>query len=46
MASELIGIAVFLPLAGFLVNGLLGRKIKNEIAMWRKLITEERLVLN
>ena len=33
MAFELIGIAVFLPLAGFLVNGLMGRKIKNERAV-------------
>lgn len=30
MAYELIGYAVFLPLAGFLFNGLLGRKIKAE----------------
>jgi NADH-quinone oxidoreductase subunit L len=30
MAYQLIGLAVFLPLGGFLVNGLLGRKIRNE----------------
>lgn len=30
MATQLIGIAVFLPLFGFLINGLLGRQIKNE----------------
>ena len=30
MASDLIGYAVFLPLAGFLINGLLGRKLKSE----------------
>jgi len=28
---ELIGVAVFLPLAGFVVNGLAGRKMKSEI---------------
>ncbi|MGA9115666.1 MAG: NADH-quinone oxidoreductase subunit L [Bacteroidota bacterium] len=32
MAHELIGIAVFLPLAGFLVNGLGGRFVKSETA--------------
>ena len=31
MAHELIGVAVFLPLLGFLLNGLLGRKLKNEL---------------
>jgi NADH-quinone oxidoreductase subunit L len=30
MAYELIGYAVFLPLAGFLINGLLGRVIRSE----------------
>ncbi len=30
MATELIGIAVFLPLLGFVINGLAGRFIKNE----------------
>ncbi len=30
MAHELIGYAVFLPLLGFVVNGLLGRKFKSE----------------
>jgi NADH-quinone oxidoreductase subunit L len=30
MAYELIGYAVFLPLAGFLINGLLGRSIRRE----------------
>ncbi|HTX99217.1 MAG TPA: proton-conducting transporter membrane subunit, partial [Bacteroidota bacterium] len=30
MASQAIGIAIFLPLVGFLLNGLLGWKIKNE----------------
>ncbi len=30
MPYQLIGIAVFLPLVGFLVNGLLGRKLKSE----------------
>ncbi len=30
MPYQLIGIAVFLPLAGFLLNGLLGSKIKSE----------------
>ncbi len=33
MAFEMIGIAIFLPLAGFIVNGLFGRKIKNELAV-------------
>lgn len=30
MAQNLIGYAIFLPLAGFLVNGLLGRRLKSE----------------
>jgi NADH-quinone oxidoreductase subunit L len=30
MAIQLIGIAVFLPLAGFVLNGLAGRYLKNE----------------
>lgn len=30
MPYQLIGIAVFLPLVGFLINGLLGSKIKSE----------------
>ena len=30
MAHQLIGYAVFLPLLGFLVNGLVGRKLKSE----------------
>ena len=30
MAYQLIPLAVFLPLAGFLANGLLGRKLKSE----------------
>ena len=30
MAHELIGFAVFLPLAGFLINGLFGRKLRSE----------------
>jgi NADH-quinone oxidoreductase subunit L len=30
MATQLIGYAIFLPLLGFLVNGLLGRKLKSE----------------
>ena len=30
MAYHAIGIAVFLPLLGFLLNGLFGWKIKNE----------------
>ncbi len=30
MAHQLIGYAVFLPLAGFLINSLLGRKLKSE----------------
>jgi len=30
MASQLVPLAVFLPLLGFLLNGLLGRKIKHE----------------
>ena len=30
MAYQLIGVAVFLPLLGFVVNGLFGRKLKNE----------------
>src|SRR5512140_179394 len=33
MPFELIGFAVFLPLAGFILNGLLGRKIRNELAV-------------
>ncbi len=32
MLSVLIGIAVFLPLAGFAVNGLFGRRIGSELA--------------
>jgi NADH-quinone oxidoreductase subunit L len=30
MAHQFIGYAVFLPLVGFLVNGLIGRKLKSE----------------
>ncbi len=30
MPYELIGFAVFLPLAGFLINGLFGRKLRSE----------------
>jgi NADH-quinone oxidoreductase subunit L len=30
MASQLIGFAVFLPLAGFVLNGLAGRRLRNE----------------
>jgi NADH-quinone oxidoreductase subunit L len=30
MAHQYIGYAVFLPLVGFLINGLLGRKLKSE----------------
>ena len=30
MAYQLIGFAVFLPLLGFVINGLFGRKLKNE----------------
>jgi NADH-quinone oxidoreductase subunit L len=30
MATELIGYAIFLPLLGFLINGLIGWKIKSE----------------
>lgn len=30
MAHQYIGYAVILPLAGFLFNGLLGRKLKSE----------------
>jgi NADH-quinone oxidoreductase subunit L len=33
MPFEMVGIAVFLPLAGFVLNGLLGRKIKNELTV-------------
>jgi NADH-quinone oxidoreductase subunit L len=32
MPYQLIGIAVFLPLLGFIVNGLVGRKLKEPIA--------------
>jgi NADH-quinone oxidoreductase subunit L len=31
MAHEFIGYAVFLPLAGFLINGLFGRRLKSEL---------------
>jgi len=31
MAHELIGLAIILPLAGFVINGLLGRKLKSEM---------------
>ena len=33
MAIELIGVAVFLPLLGFVVNGLAGKFIRNETAI-------------
>jgi NADH-quinone oxidoreductase subunit L len=33
MAFEFVAVAVFLPLAGFIINGLLGSKIKNELAV-------------
>ncbi|MBP1648324.1 MAG: nuoL [Bacteroidetes bacterium] len=33
MSYEFIGVAVFLPLGGFIVNGLLGSRIKNEHAV-------------
>jgi NADH-quinone oxidoreductase subunit L len=33
MPFELVGIAVFLPLVGFLINGLLGRKLRSEVAV-------------
>ncbi|MBI5473162.1 MAG: NADH-quinone oxidoreductase subunit L [Ignavibacteriae bacterium] len=31
MPYQLIGIAVFLPLVGFIINGLVGRKLKSEM---------------
>jgi NADH-quinone oxidoreductase subunit L len=33
MAFELISVAVLLPLVGFIVNGLFGKKIKNELVV-------------
>jgi NADH-quinone oxidoreductase subunit L len=33
MATELIGIAIFLPLLGFIINGLFSSRIKNEAVL-------------